>query len=100
HTRFSRDWSSDVCSSDLFDFLGVLLQHNEIQVIKIEELADFVRESCSQFFRFAARSDRLADAHNGLITAGVAQRRNDRVCTHSRSEERPVGGGGESAVGE
>jgi len=50
---------------------------------KIEELADFVRESCSQFFRFAARSDRLADAHNGLITVGVAQRRNDRVCTHS-----------------
>src|SRR5690606_40999764 len=22
HTRFSRDWSSDVCSSDLFDFEG------------------------------------------------------------------------------
>src|SRR5690606_40843461 len=23
HTRFSRDWSSDVCSSDLADLLGV-----------------------------------------------------------------------------
>src|SRR5690606_40842410 len=28
HTRFSRDWSSDVCSSDLFDFLlKVLPEH-------------------------------------------------------------------------
>src|SRR5690606_39207977 len=24
HTRFSRDWSSDVCSSDLFGFIDVL----------------------------------------------------------------------------
>src|SRR5207302_3614940 len=30
HTRFSRDWSSDVCSSDLFRLLNrFILPHNE-----------------------------------------------------------------------
>src|ERR1700751_5718520 len=65
-----RDWA--LAPQKIFDFLGVLLQHSEIQVVKIEELADFVGESCSQLLRFAARGDRLADAHNGLITAGIA----------------------------
>src|SRR5690606_40602674 len=33
HTRFSRDWSSDVCSSDLFDLakLGAALNHERDQ---------------------------------------------------------------------
>ena len=49
----------------------------------MQELANFSRESCSQFLRFAARSDRFTDAHHGLIAVAVALRRNDRVCTHS-----------------
>src|ERR1700757_2878176 len=61
-----RDWA--LAPQKVFDFLGVLLQHSEIQVVKIEELADFVGESCSQLLRFAARGDRLADAHNGFTT--------------------------------
>src|SRR5467141_3134866 len=76
-----RDWP--LAPQKVFDFRGVLLQHNEIQVVKIEELADFVRESCSQFFRFAARSDRLADAHNRLGAVAACLRLNDRLCTHS-----------------
>src|SRR5690606_29894620 len=32
HTRFSRDWSSDVCSSDLARTLEVLLKHGYYQV--------------------------------------------------------------------
>src|ERR1700745_2791413 len=48
----------------VFDFLGILFQDNEVKVIKLQELADFVHEGPSQFLRFAARSDRLADAHN------------------------------------
>src|SRR5690606_40827270 len=30
HTRFSRDWSSDVCSSDLFDFKIIADIRNQI----------------------------------------------------------------------
>src|SRR5690606_6263404 len=47
HTRFSRDWSSDVCSSDL-DY--VLLTDDEIDAVKLEtrktlELIQFVDEA-------------------------------------------------------
>src|SRR4029077_16971718 len=67
----------------VFDFLGILFKDKEVKVIKLQELADFIRESCSQLLRFAARGDRLADAHHGLIAVAVALRRNDRLCIHS-----------------
>src|ERR1700758_5714927 len=86
-----RDWA--LAPQKVFDFLGVLLQHSEIQVVKIEELADFVGESCSQLPRFAARGDRLADAHNGLITAGGALSRDDRGCNISLSHTNNAAGG-------
>ena len=44
----------------------------------MQKLADFIREGASQFFRFAARSDRFTDAQNSLIAVAVALRRNDR----------------------
>src|SRR5580700_2821422 len=66
----------------IFDLLGILLQRNKVKVIKVQELADFIRESCSQLFRFTARSNRLADAHNRLIAVAVYLRLNDRLCTH------------------
>jgi hypothetical protein len=52
-------------------------------VIEVQELADFIRESCSQLFRFTARNDRLADAHNRLVAVAICLRLNDRLCTHS-----------------
>jgi hypothetical protein len=39
----------------------------EVKVIKLQELADVIRDGSSQFLRLAARGDRLADAHNGPI---------------------------------
>src|SRR5690606_40863786 len=30
HTSFSRDWSSDVCSSDLFEFCGAYLAGGQV----------------------------------------------------------------------
>src|ERR1700758_3010921 len=85
-----RDWA--LAPPKVIAFLGVLLQPSEITRGKIEDLADFVGESCSQLLRFAARGDRLADAHNGLITAGVVLSRNDRVCTHSLTIQKLAGG--------
>jgi hypothetical protein len=51
-------------------------------MVKIEELADFVRESCSQLLRFAARGDRFADANDSSIVLDIAVTRNDRICAH------------------
>src|SRR5437016_3434534 len=66
----------------VFDFLGILFKDNEVKVIKLEELADFIREGSSQFLRFAARSDRFTDAHNRLVAVAACLRLNDRLCAH------------------
>jgi uncharacterized protein YbjT (DUF2867 family) len=51
------------------EFARVLRESSpgEVKVIKLQELADFIRDGSSQFLRLAARGDRLADAHNGPI---------------------------------
>src|SRR5207244_12617009 len=76
-----RDWP--LAPQKVFDFRGVLLQHNEVKVVEAQKLANLRRESCSQFFRFAARSDRLADAHNRLGAVAACLSLNDRLRTHS-----------------
>src|SRR5580700_1013595 len=52
---------------EIFDFLGVLLHHNEVKMVEVQKLANFRRESRSQLRRFEACGDRLADAHNRLV---------------------------------
>src|SRR5207302_2466644 len=37
HTRFSRDWSSDVCSSDLWPAPGSLFQHSSHRSKQLNE---------------------------------------------------------------
>src|SRR5690606_40488731 len=47
HTRFSRDWSSDVCSSDLgLTLLAVLVFHDVAQVAQVDRgsLADSLQD--------------------------------------------------------
>ena len=75
-----RDWT--LAPNEVLDFCGVLLQHNEVKVIKVQELANFIRESPRQFFRFAASGDRFADAQHGLIPVAVTFRRSHRICSH------------------
>src|SRR5690606_39346280 len=73
HTRFSRDWSSDVCSSDLED---VLLEFD-----RVAELAGGKRErSVSQF-----RAEILARDPVPVAAAALA------AVLRIRSEERRVG---------
>src|SRR5687768_18065089 len=74
HTRCSRDWSSDVCSSDLQD------PEVEIGIAGADESAEMRRE---------ARSERPRESHG-------RKRVDDRACQTARpdrprSEERRVG---------
>src|SRR5690606_13715899 len=36
HTRFSRDWSSDVCSSDLIDSMPIPIDQTERTLVKLQ----------------------------------------------------------------
>src|SRR5690606_40378685 len=78
HTRFSRDWSSDVCSSDLFAVEGVTLPLEDKWALLPSE-QDAIRIA--------------TDAYNETITAVAANKGLALVDFKSilRSEERRVG---------
>src|SRR5690606_39505641 len=85
HTRFSRDWSSDVCSSDLS---GSTKEKNPI-IVNLDQQLLGLRQSLGQSLDNSARSIRLklsslqnqSDKINSKIFAVPGQ----------RSEERRVG---------
>src|SRR5690606_41051483 len=82
HTRFSRDWSSDVCSSDL----------DEIQKTMMEE-CDFIKEANNlKVFREFLQNTHNEDATVPRVYEHCSTR---RILTmerfHGRSEERRVG---------
>src|SRR5690606_30559540 len=53
HTRFSRDWSSDVCSSDLL--AGVIVAGNDVPTAGLEKLRNqpFPVPSAPEFLRLS-----------------------------------------------
>src|SRR5690606_39715559 len=85
HTRFSRDWSSDVCSSDLSDyydsdneghiFCKMTNDSNEGKTVTIEEGMGFMQGI------FIAYGITFDDEVNEIRNGGLG----------SRSEERRVG---------
>src|SRR5690606_40841251 len=91
HTRFSRDWSSDVCSSDLED--GLLLCHDPSEPIASAEC-----NRCSGLqvprpltYRGAglpkARTERVMAGHSKWANIQHRKGKQDKL----RSEERRVG---------
>src|SRR5690606_41116546 len=51
HTRFSRDWSSDVCSSDLVDHgdqdVLTIMRTSDLKILKVNQLPD--KKSVGEF---------------------------------------------------
>src|SRR5690606_40772788 len=77
HTRFSRDWSSDVCSSDLIHFLETLFVAI-IDAALAAQNAVVVLEALGL----------------GSVYIGAIRNRPQAVAEELRSEERRVGKGG------
>src|SRR5690606_40881965 len=85
HTRFSRDWSSDVCSSDLGEFDATNLVMPEVSVITSIGL-----DHCEWLGNTIAD---VARAKAGIIKPGRPVVIG-RLPSEARSEERRVGKGG------
>src|SRR5690606_40943148 len=86
HTRFSRDWSSDVCSSDLFVFWRPSRVHEQLWGARFNLRASEER----------SRLDFIIDRFSTVASAALLA---CRVCLVPvdgaiRSEERRVGEGG------
>src|SRR5690606_40241393 len=94
HTRFSRDWSSDVCSSDLERLRGIV----ESLQTRVPPLARLIVE------RYAAESplytgDPAMLDHLHLVAAGTIRAMlRSALRAVLEPEERKSGVGGESAA--
>src|SRR5690606_40370624 len=87
HTRFSRDWSSDVCSSDL------KLSHNHFEFPKVEIIKNCC-PSCNHNMKFVPIHHRLTfyyhyhNTYSKIMTIDFCS----KTCANDfRSEERRVG---------
>src|SRR5690606_40331218 len=76
HTRFSRDWSSDVCSSDLYRYLSLLPPG---------------RQEPQEGFLDGVLRERAANNGNFISPAITPARVQLRARRIGRSEERRVG---------
>src|SRR5690606_40334702 len=76
HTRFSRDWSSDVCSSDL-QGQNTVNGDNNADNVEVIEIAD-VERACT-----------ITVAHKATLTGG--SQKYSIIISGARSEERRVG---------
>src|SRR3712207_9488676 len=86
HTRYWRDWSSDVCSSDLW-----VLYRSTAEALKHEK---FLFLSCAGPYATADRLRVLAERVEGLVSqehAKWTQGREQAEPARRRSEERRVG---------
>src|SRR5690606_39627376 len=91
HTRFSRDWSSDVCSSDLAHFLGAPTAPKVWQAADDVPVRDLVAPEVLQANPF------LGSMNAGQFRAWAGTRggmQEGRASADMRSEERRVGEGG------
>src|SRR5690606_40418408 len=82
HTRFSRDWSSDVCSSDLFLGYGCVGERTWLAPRAHEEVDGLLTEAGVRFDRFTAAHVAGADGMPSLV-----ERAWDLRALADRSEE-------------
>src|SRR5690606_40671917 len=91
HTRFSRDWSSDVCSSDLGDEVEIEMTLepllHDLEMEQPQEAAAEAETECGRRLRLVLEA-RVVEAQLGQAVAQILV-----ICRvdRKRSEERRVG---------
>src|SRR5690606_40386462 len=85
HTRFSRDWSSDVCSSDLADEVRALAARTQESTkdiqLRIERLQEGVSRAVQAMHAGSGKARDSVERATGV----------DQALSDTRSEERRVG---------
>src|SRR5690606_39866400 len=87
HTRFSRDWSSDVCSSDL----AIAQPPIERHTVRVDALNDLVATVGDQFWTWVVLPILVVLGVYFTVRSGVVQFRLIPEMFRTRSEERRVG---------
>src|SRR5690606_40471174 len=86
HTRFSRDWSSDVCSSDLAAHVVEADLVAEVNACRVAAMLAADAE-----LELAVHRAALLDRHGDELADTGGVERLERVLFENRSEERRVG---------
>src|SRR5207253_8297410 len=91
HTRWPRDWSSDVCSSDLYETAKILLEHGADPLVRQSKGFTPMHEAA-----LLGRADliELLLAHGAEINSMADNGHTpmaEAIRGHHRSEERRVG---------
>src|SRR5207302_8257651 len=86
HTRFSRDWSSDVCSSDLLFAMVIFRAYRKQLVFDLELDQDRWHRTPEWLFRCRISWEPLLSARAARRKLKVAE-----ISGSERSEERRVG---------
>src|SRR5690606_40096098 len=92
HTRFSRDWSSDVCSSDLFP--AILQTSSDIDTILDSELAQSALRIGAVILIGLITIWLLQRVISPLVRVAIREQMAGEPEIEVRSEERRVGKGG------
>src|SRR5690606_39622187 len=90
HTRFSRDWSSDVCSSDLSQLQQVPLHGIRPELVTLAQSALSSRGTAANDSTRRAHDPRKPDPHRAGRPSGALERRVPQVhagTALNRSEE-------------
>src|SRR5690606_40864595 len=90
HTRFSRDWSSDVCSSDLADACKIATRRNQSGAAPVRMRWKREQRLLEQILPIAGEFLFGGDTRRQRLLASAGGADNDAV---ARSEERRVGNG-------
>src|SRR5690606_40794249 len=83
HTRFSRDWSSDVCSSDLLELRNVSVKEYDplLEPVIVTYGEQFLTYIFSRFFQQEEINNTLLDAKKFMHISRSEERRVGKECS-------------------
>ena len=66
-----------------FDFVGIFLEDEDVEMIEADQLAQLVGENSCQLFRFPTGRECLRDAKQRFITPSISYQRELRFWAHT-----------------
>src|SRR5699024_11708111 len=91
HTRSRRDWSSDVCSSDLILAVSVLFAALLLFIASAGVIHKAARESCAETMHYTGLEHKRRKKGKNREKKAPVRRYRRRSAGMERSEERRVG---------
>src|SRR5262249_24142746 len=77
-----RQWYRALAPHMPFDFVGILLEDEQVEMVEIDDAVQLIGKNSRQLFRLTAGGEGLRDAKQRFISLRGASRRESQVCAH------------------